>query len=73
MSFMKDIEAAGKEEFFQQRSPLQLPAQFAPASPFPKAFDFIESLIKGGGFREWFFEKTRASRWMPFCVTALVD
>ena len=45
MSFWKDIEAAGKEEFFQQRSPLQLPAQFAPASPFPKAFVFIESLL----------------------------
>ena len=48
MSFWKDIEAAGKEEFFQQRSPLQLPAQFAPASPFPKAFVFIVIFLEYG-------------------------
>lgn len=63
-------ETGEGEAFLQKGFPLPL-SGFLP--PFPKDFDFIESLIEGVGFREWFFEKTRASRWMPFCVTALVD
>ena len=68
MSFWKDIEAAGKEEFFQQRSPLQLPAQFAPTSPFPKAFDFIESLIKGAGSVNGFLKRQGHPVGCPFAL-----
>ena len=49
-------EAGEGESLSEERLPLPL-SGFLP--PFPKDFDFIESLIEGGGFRECFFEKTR--------------